>query len=463
MSEEINCELDEIYVRIKQKIKEENNLPQDVISLWFDAAQLVFLSDEEAILNTVTNFKRNILSSEKYHKMLLRAFESILGFPITVKIHSIEEENKMKEKMEKVSDGKTDMYSTVGSSRVLNHASIPSAFNEYTFDNFIVGKSNQMAAAAAKAVSESPGSIYNPLFIYGPSGLGKTHLLYAMTGKLCANFPDRRIVYVKGEDFTNQLIQAITRRQNEEFRERYRSCDVLLIDDIQFIAGKNSTQIEFFNTFNDLFESKKQIILASDRPPKDIETLEDRLKTRFESGLMVDIQPPDFELRTAILQMKAAALKISLPQDVLEYIAQNLSSNVRQLEGAVKKIYAQSLLTGAPITIDLAIGCISDHIIAAEPIYMTSDRILGEVSSRFGVTVDELKGKSRVAKIALARHVAVYIIKKLTDQSLPAIGRIFNRNHTTVIASIDAVEKRMEEDVIFKNDINNIISICKGN
>ena len=333
---------------------------------------------------------------------------------------------------------------------------------EYTFENFIVGSSNKFAHAACLAVADRPAQEYNPLFIYGPSGLGKTHLLYAITNALKQKNEHINVIYIKGEDFTNQLIESLSRQAMREFRAKYRSCDVLLIDDIQFIAGKTSTQEEFFHTFNALHEDGKQIILTSDRPPRDIKTLEDRLKTRFEWGLIADIQPPDLELRTAIIKKKAEQVHLILPDAVMTFLAENLRSNIRQIEGAIKKLGAKSFLSGQEITMELARSCIAELLGDAEPVHVTVDRIFEVVLKKWQIPKDDLVGAKRTKEIAAARHIAVYLIHEVTDMSLPNIGRIFYRDHTTVMASIENVERRMLQNPVFQAEIEETIKEIKG-
>ena len=267
-----------------------------------------------------------------------------------------------------------------------NTETIVDADYEFTFDTFIVGSSNKFAHAASLAVATNPGRAYNPLFIYGNSGLGKTHLLYAIRNEIQKNDPKKKIIYVKGEDFTNELVEALMKKSNIEFRQKYRQSDVLLVDDIQFIGGKESTQEEFFHTFNTLYEAKCQIVLTSDRPPKEIKTLEDRLRSRFESGLIADIQPPDFETRIAIIRRKAELLQIELPNDVTEYIATRLKSNIRQLEGVVKKLKAKNQLYGDKITINIAQKTISEILNNDQPPPLTVEMIIDEVARHFGLT-----------------------------------------------------------------------------
>ncbi len=328
---------------------------------------------------------------------------------------------------------------------------------EYTFDNFIVGSSNKFAHAACIAVADHPAQSYNPLFIYGPSGLGKTHLLYAITNELKHKNDRIKVIYIKGENFTNHMIESLSRQAMKEFRDMYRSCDVLLIDDIQFIAGKTSTQEEFFHTFNALYEEGKQIILTSDRPPREIKTLEDRLKTRFEWGLIADIQPPDLELRTAIIKKKADQVNLVLSDEVLSFLADNLRSNIRQIEGAIKKLGATSFLTGQEITLSVARNCIADLLDGAEPINVTVDKVFAAVYHKYDVSRDDIISPRRTKDIAWARHVAIYILREITDMSLPGIGKIFNRDHTTVLSSLNTVETRIAQSDVLRLEIEEMI------
>ena len=468
LNNSVSTQFQEIWSLAYSKIQENNGYPDTIMKLWFEELKLTILTEDTAVLVSKSDFKRDIIY-KRYIEQIKEALEEVLGFPVTVTVRSIESESQTAERMtvaamketEKVNP-ETDFYSTVGTTKVLNRASVPAAFSEYTFENFIVGNSNKFAHAAALAVATNPAKQYNPLFIYGPSGLGKTHLLYAITDRIKKNFPSYKVVYVKGEEFTNQMIDSISRNITSEFREKYRQADVLLIDDIQFIAGREATQEEFFHTFNKLYESNKQIVLTSDRPPRDINRLEERLRTRFEQGLTADIEPPDIELRTAILKHKSAAIGLTMSDEVLTYIAENLKNNIRQLEGAVKKICAQSLLSGNEITLDLAVKCISDKMVGSEPVNVTIDKILHAVSNHYNISIEDMKSRKRISSISSARHVAVYIIKKLTDRSLPAIGREFNRDHTTIINSIETVEKRLQNDVAFEAEINELIRVVRA-
>ena len=329
---------------------------------------------------------------------------------------------------------------------------------EYTFDTFIVGSSNKFAHAASMAVATKPAVLYNPLFIYGNSGLGKTHLLYAIENEIQKRHPEMNIIYIKGEEFTNELIEAIRRGTTVEFRQKYRKADVLLVDDIQFIAGKDSTQEEFFHTFNTLYESKKQIVLTSDRPPKDIATLEERLLTRFEWGLTADVQPPDFETRIAIIKRKAELLDIQLPDNVAEYIANRLKNNIRQLEGAVKKMKAFYIMKNDSLNIATAQAAISDIINNDQPAPVTIEKIIEEVARTFGTSAADIRSAKRSANISSARQVAMYVVREITQLPMTTIGEEFGgRDHSTVVYAIGQVEKNLETDHHFKNTIDDMI------
>lgn len=461
-------QFNEIWAFALKEIQRVCELPDTMMHLWFNDMKLTLVTEDSVVLTTETDFRRDVVSN-RYTKQLTEVMSGILGYPVTVSVVSSQKERNIEKKMTEAAklesadvDPEKDFYVRVGEQRTQNKASVPSAFREYTFENFVIGSSNRFAHAAALAVADAPANSYNPLFIYGPSGVGKTHLLYAITNRITKNYPDYKVIYVSGEEFTNQLIDAIHRNITPEFREKYRKADVLLIDDIHFIAGKDSTQEEFFHTFNELYKNNKQIILTSDRPPKDIKTLENRLRTRFDSGLTADIQLPDLELRAAIIKMKAEAVGVDIPDDVVNYIAENINDSVRNLEGAVNKIGALNKLSGQNISLDLAVRCISDKMVGSEPVNVTIDKILHTVSSHYNITIEDMKSRKRISSIASARHVAVYIIKKMTDRSLPAIGREFNRDHTTIINSIDTVEKRLASDPAFDAELKELMRAVKS-
>lgn len=328
---------------------------------------------------------------------------------------------------------------------------------KYTFDTFVIGNSNRFAHAASLAVAEAPAKAYNPLFIYGGVGLGKTHLMHAIGHYILQDNPNAKVVYVSSEKFTNELINSIKDDKNVEFRNRYRNVDVLLVDDIQFIAGKERTQEEFFHTFNTLHESNKQIIISSDRPPKEIPTLEDRLRSRFEWGLIADIQAPDFETRIAILKKKADVENLNITNDVMVYIANKIQSNIRELEGALIRVVAFSSLTNKEISVDLASEALKDIISNRNSKQITINLIQDVVSSYYNLRIDDFKSKRRTRNVAFPRQIAMYLARKLTDLSLPKIGEEFGgRDHTTVIHAYEKINREVDEDDNLKNTIDDL-------
>jgi chromosomal replication initiator protein len=323
----------------------------------------------------------------------------------------------------------------------------------FTFDSFVVGSSNQFAHAAARAVGEAPSRSYNPLFLYGGVGLGKTHLVHAIAHEVLRRHPGMRVMYLSAERFLNELINALRFERMHEFKSRYRELDVLLMDDIQFIAGKDSTQEEFFHTFNALHDAQKQIVVTSDALPKEIPTLEERLRSRFEWGLIADIQPPDLEMKVAIIRKKAAAEKAEIPNDVALYIAGTVKSNVRELEGRLNRVLAFSSLTGKPVSVELAKETLRD-ILGHEENRAIPSEILKTVASHYGLRLSDLKAKTNVKPIAFPRQVAMYLCRKLTGLSYPEIGRLFNdKHHSTVMHSVEKIEKLVEDDPDFRRVI----------
>ncbi len=328
---------------------------------------------------------------------------------------------------------------------------------KYTFDSFVIGNSNRFAHAASLAVSEAPARAYNPLFIYGGVGLGKTHLMHAIGHNILINFPETKVYYVSSEKFTNELINAIKDDKNIEFRNKYRNVDVLLIDDIQFIAGKERTQEEFFHTFNALHDAVKQIIISSDRPPKEIPTLEDRLRSRFEWGLIADIQPPDFETRMAILKKKSDIENLDIPNEVMGYIVTKIKTNIRELEGALLRVKAYATLTNQSINIDMATEALKDIINSKNPKQITLELILDVVSNYYNLRIEDFKSSKRTRNIAFPRQIAMYLCRKLTDLSLPKIGEAFGgRDHSTVIHAYEKIFDRLNDDENLQNAINEI-------
>lgn len=444
-------DMSEVWELVRESFHDK--LSSETINLWFGKVEVVSFVGRELTLSIQSPFKRDVILS-RYIDDIKTRFQNILGFEIDIQL--ILDDPYAKKEPEPAQ--KPAAESSVG---YLGSTMPPYNF-EYTFDNFMVGNSNKFAHAAATAVAAAPAMNYNPLFIYGPSGLGKTHLLYAITNEVKKKNPGAEIIYIKGEDFTNQMIASISKQKPAEFRNKYRSCDMLLIDDIQFIAGKESTQEEFFHTFNALYEEHKQIILTSDRPPREIKTLEERLKTRFEWGLLADIQPPDLELRIAIIKNKADQVNIILPDEVLNFLAENLRSNVRQIEGAIKKLGALAFISGKEITMDMARGCIAELLGGDEPVSVTIDKIYSAVYRKYGIPKEDLLGTRRTREIAQARHITIYMIRKVTEMSLPNIGRLFGRDHTTIMASCEAVEKRLRTDATLASDINTMLKEVAG-
>jgi chromosomal replication initiator protein len=316
----------------------------------------------------------------------------------------------------------------------------------FTFETFVAASSNRLAHAAAQAVAETPGRSYNPLFVYGDSGLGKTHLLHAIGNYVQENFPQRKVLYVTTETFMNDFVDSLRMATTIAFKRRYRECDVLLIDDVQFMENKEGLQEEFFHTYNDLKGASKQMVLTSDRPPKSIETLEDRLRSRFLSGLITEIDPPDLETRLAILRSKAEADEEDIPHEVLEFIATHVTNNIRELEGALIRVTAFARLSREPISLDLAERVLSDIVSAEEPRRITPQMILDATATSYGFSVDAICGPSRTRPLVTARQVAMYIVRNLTDYSYPAIARVFGgRDHTTVIHAVDKISTQMKE------------------
>ena len=415
-----------------------------------DATYAFYIKDIKAVSfensNTITlelrsEFVMKIVS-DRYTALLKEAFKAILGFDVEILYVAAPPEDGEK------ADGSADQR---------DEKSLPSGRYDFTFENFIKGPSNQFAFAAAQAVAANPSGAYNPLFIYGPSGLGKTHLLNAIQFEIKKNHPDFNIVYVDCEMFTNETISAIKTATMEQFRQKYRKADVLLIDDIQFLAGKESTQEEFFHTFNNIYESGHQIVLTSDRPPMAIARLDDRLRTRFEGGLMADVQPPDTETRMAIIRDKAGHLGMALSDENVQYIAEKLTSNIRQLEGVVKRLSAYKEITEGPITraiIDEAIRTVIQNGIYVP----TPDSILAEVARYYQVSEEEVKGQSRQKTIANARHVTAYLIRILTNLPLNAIGEFLNRDHATIAFSVTKIEESMKNNTDLAGTIRDITS-----
>lgn len=463
----MNEELNEIVEIMLEQIREKFKNPS--FKIWFGGFQLKSLDEEKAVFTTPSNVRLKFLST-KYKPLIVEALTDAIGFEVEVEIISTESDNEIEDKSNNVIPQPTEADRREAEEREKQIKSFLSndesggknILADYTFDNFIEGDSNKFARAACLAVAMEPATTYNPLFIYGNSGLGKTHLLYAVINYIKKNHPRLTIVYKKSEDFINELIAAIQRGDTASFKNRYRTADVLLIDDIQFIAGKESTQEEFFHTFSALYEAGKQIILTSDRPPKEIKPLEDRLRTRFEGGLLADVQKPSFELRTAIIKKKAAEMNITISTELVNYMAERLQHDIRQIEGALKRLKAVFSLTGSEITkesIDQVISIIDPGNIPTDALV---EKILSVTANYYGIKVEDIKSKKRNDSVADARHIAVYVIRKLTELPFKKIGEIVGRDHSTIMSSINKVEINIKTKKNTDADINKIIREVKS-
>ena len=417
----------------------QQNMNNIAFNMWIAPLQLIKLEAERVII-AAPGFKIDLIIS-KYKNLIEEAFFNVMGF--NVEVEFIPFENIPKEKVEEEKDS---------SSLNLNIEN-----SKLTFNNFVVGPSNKFAYTASLRVAETPGSVFNPLFIYGNSGLGKTHLLNAIIEKIKSNNPNANILYITSENLMNDFYFALQIKTLHDFHNKYRSCDALLIDDIQFIAGKAQMEEEIFHTFNIFIKEGKQLVLTSDKPPREIPKIEERLKTRFESGILCDIQPPDFETRIAIIKDKATALRFELPIDVCEFIAENIKSNVRQMGSAVKNIYAYCSFNEVTPTVEIAKDILKDILITSQPVGVVIDNIIEKVSFTFGVTAEQVKSEKRDSNINSARQAAMYIIREITNLSQEEVGKVFGRNHSTVNSSLKNVQQKMSSDSKYKNLINDII------
>lgn len=424
----------DVWTNVLTQLKRD--LSETTIATWFDELTAVDIRDGVFYLYCPNDFKKNYIES-LFLKNIKAVLHDIFSTDFEIKILSVSEFEAFH------SDNKSRR---------------PDAFtsDEFTFETFVVGPSNKLAYAACISVAEHPAKNYNPLFIYGDSGLGKTHLIYSIAHVIRKNNSAAKIAYVKGDDLTNELVDAIREGKTAEMREKYRRADLLLVDDVQFIAGKKQTQEEFFHTFNTLYEAGKQIVLTSDRPPSEMTQLEDRLRTRFEWGLLVDVAPPDYETRLAIIKNKAALLGMELSDDVCNFIAEKITSNVRQLEGTINKLLAVKDLLGSDTDKDTAIRVTKDMLRRNDKV-PTPDFIIEFVSKYYNVDPDIIKGQQRVREAVAARQISMYLIRTMTNLSSDDIGKVFgNRDHSTVLYSIEKVEKQMKNDASFSETVKEI-------
>lgn len=440
----------------------------EIVSLWNRALQLIkgelsppsfnaffkqiiplsVNSQNVLILLSPNEFTKSILE-DRYLNIIENAVNQVSMDKYKIKLVLNENDIELND----TNDENLTNFTNISKSNI-NHNLNP----KYTFDTFVIGNSNGLAHAACVAVAEAPAKAYNPLFLYGGVGLGKTHLMHAIGHHIITQKKDAKVAYVSSEKFTNELINSIKDDKNEDFRNKYRNVDILLIDDIQFIAGKERTQEEFFHTFNSLHEANKQIIISSDRHPKEIPTLEDRLRSRFEMGLITDIQAPDFETRIAILRKKAQIENINVSNEVMNYIAKNIKSNIRELEGALTRVVAYSSLTNKIITLDLCVEALKDILVNKQNKEISVDDIKEKVSVEFGVKIDDFNSRKRSRSISYPRQIAMYISRELTNLSLPKIGEEFGgRDHTTVLHACDKISNDLKNDLVLKERLDKII------
>ena len=453
----------------------ENDMNKPTFDTWFKSTELVSYCGENVIIKVQNDFAKNNLENN-YFNIIKNHLESMLNHPVKIQFVTPQEKDQAIEKLlqqqgysneehqkndfptvDRVAEPKPPAFET---------STVPSKDTglnpKYTFDTFVVGNSNRLTHAACVGVADNISAdaakrIYNPLFIYGGAGLGKTHLMHSIGNHILQRKPDTKITYLSSETFTNEMIDAIKDNKNKDFRNKYRNVDVLLIDDIQFISSKEGTQEEFFHTFNTLREAEKQIIISSDRPPNEIPKLEERLRSRFNQGLLTDIQPPDLETRIAILRKKAQAEDLDIPNDVFDYIAENIQSNIRELEGMLTRLSAYSNLSKRKIDLNLTKECLQNLITPNEPVIINGELIQKKVAEYYQMRVEDFKAKKRTKNIAFPRQIAMYLCREMTDLSLPKIGELFGgRDHTTVIHACEKISEELRNDQTLQMTINNI-------
>ena len=443
--------LSDIYKCVVENCVKEYDLSDTARDIWLDPLKPEKMEGNTFVLATDIEFKRDTLNN-LYVPYIEEQLKNVLGVPIKVKIIVDSSITADKPSISNLINAEP-VNETVG--EINNKIT-------YTFDNFIVGPSNNLAFVAAKTVAKKQYDKFNPLFIYGDSGLGKTHLLSAIQNEMQKNYPGINIIYIPAETFTNEFLHSISTKTVEQFDEKYRSADALLIDDIQFIAGKDQTEEKFFHIFNELYNQNKAIVLTSDRPAKEIKSISDRLRTRFSSGLIADVKPPEYETRLAIIQRKAELLNFNISDEVIDYIATKLKSNIRQIEGVITKLNALYMVSQMKTTIAVAQSVIKDVVTDHQPIPITVDKIISEVAKIYNIDPDEMRSQRRTANISQARKVAIYVIQDVTGLPYEAIGQEFNgRDHSTVVYAIKSVKEEMERDSSFRSVVEDIIKNVK--
>ncbi|MBM7634526.1 chromosomal replication initiator protein DnaA [Geomicrobium sediminis] len=452
-------QLADLWEKTLQTVKERVSKPS--YETWLKATEPMRLENDTLLIAAPNEFAKDWLE-DRYSDIIANTVEEITGTSYSVKF-VIPSEQVYEESTAKEQETKQPSVKQTEQNNTKQMVREDAPLNEkYTFNTFVIGSGNRFAHAASLAVAEAPAKAYNPLFIYGGVGLGKTHLMHAIGHYVIEHNPGARVVYLSSEKFTNEFINAIRDNRGDNFRNKYRNVDVLLIDDIQFLAGKEQTQEEFFHTFNALHEDSKQIVISSDRPPKEIPTLEDRLRSRFEWGLITDITPPDLETRIAILRKKAKADMLDIPNEVMLYIANQIDTNIRELEGALIRVVAYSSLINEDMNADLAAEALKDIIPSAKPRMIGIEDIQSHVAAYFQLKVEELKAKKRTKSIAHARQIAMYLSREMTDSSLPKIGEKFGgRDHTTVIHAHEKISKLFANDTQVQAQINELTDKLK--
>lgn len=443
---------DEVFAQVKRYCSEHELINDVSMKTWIDAMTPVGIEGSDAVFHVRTEFQQGVLLTA-YKSVLEDALEHVMGFPLHLVVKFVNHENNGGQDSVGLPD-----FDALDEKHEELRKSYEFAEYDYTFDTFIVGRSNEFAYAACKAVATDAGTAYNPLFIYGPSGLGKTHLVTAIKHEIIRKDETKNVIYVTGESFGNELIKAIDQRDTSVFHDKYRNADVLIVDDIQFFSGKERMQEEFFHTFNKLHSEGKQIIITSDKPPRDLKTLEERIRNRFEWGLIADISIPDFETRFAIIRRKAELLDLKIPDEVTEFIATRLKTNIRQLEGAVKKLKALKMLANSSPTISMAQSVIRDILTDDQPIPITVEKVIAEVANVYGITPEDIRSSKRTSQISTARKVAAYVVREVTGMPLAAIGMEFGgRDHSTIVYAINNVTSALKKDANLKELVEDII------